>query len=104
MREPGLPIEVSHEPLEFADMDGLSLLAEHAAPLALPFMTADAAADGGKIAARVDYLHGIAEIAFRQFADPVGNIVGYRAALAATRHLAVETALSLADSLRKCVV
>ena len=85
-------------------MDGLTFLAEHATPLALPLMSADAAADSGKIAAGVDYFHGVTEVTLRQFPYPVGYIVGDRTTFATSRHLAVETALSFADSLRKSIV
>ena len=99
MRQSGLAIEIGHEAFEFADMHSLTLLGKHAIALALTLVGAYATANCGQIAAVVDDTHGITEVAFGHLSDPVGNIIADRASLLASGHLAVETSLSLLDSL-----
>ena len=81
-----------------------ALLSEDAVAFALTLVGAHAAADGGEIAAQVDYGHGIAEISHRQFVNPCGDVVADGTALAALGHLAPQASLGFADSLRHCVV
>ena len=54
-------------------MDGLTFLAEHATPFALPLMSADAGRRQRKIAAGVDYLSW----RYRSYPSPVPYPVGY---------------------------
>ena len=68
-------------------------------PLALTLVRAYASAHGRQVALAVDYVHGVSEIAHRQFVNPVGNVLTDRAALAALRCLAVKASLCLVDSL-----
>ena len=92
-------VEVGNEAFQFAYSHRAFLLSEHAMPLALTLVRAYASAHGRQVALAVDYVHGVSEIAHRQFVNPVGNVLTDRAALAALRCLAVKASLCLVDSL-----
>ena len=96
-----LSVEVGKETLQTADLYRLAFLSEHAITLTLFLVRAYAAADGGQIADFVYHVHGFTEVALRQLMDEVGNIVAYGTALAALRHLAVQTALGLGDGFKR---
>ena len=93
-------VEVGHEALELSDVDVGAFLVEDAVALTLALVAAHAAAHCGEVAAGVDYRHGVAEVAFGEFGDPVGDVVADRAPFLALGHLAVEAPLCLAYGLR----
>ena len=62
-------------------------------------MTTHSTADGRQVALGTDNADGIAQIAFLQLVNPVGNIVADRTALLALGHLAMQASLCFFDSL-----
>ena len=99
-----ISVEVGYEALEFTNIDMAAFLCEHTIALALTFVAAYASAHCRQIAARVDYFHCVSEVAFGEFGNPVGDVIGNGAAFLTSGYLAVETALSFADSFGESVV
>ena len=95
---------IGYEAFEFAYIDVSAFFAEYTVAFALALMSADTSAYGGKIASVVNDLEGVAEVAFGEFGNPLGDVVAYRAAFLALGHLAVQAALGFPDSFGECVV
>ena len=90
-------VEVGDEPFEFADADAAVFFCQNAGGFALALMRTDPATHRRQVAAPGDDLAGFADIALRQGGDKQGNLIFDRAAGAAHRLGAIQTALGFGD-------
>lgn len=104
MCEASFGIEVGYETLEFAYVYMCAFLAKHTVALALSFMGAYTSAYCRQVAAAVYYRHGIAEVAFGKFGNPLRNIVADGASFFAPGHLASQTSAGFTYGFRYGVV
>ena len=85
-------VPVGDKTLKPSDADALALQAADTFGLALLFLRADAAADGGQRVGGGDDLVGGLKVALADLFEEAGDLDGHGAALAAGRVLAVEAA------------
>ncbi len=91
------PVPVGHEALQAADAHRLTLDAADTLALALVFLGADAAADGGQGTGSGQYLIGSLKVALGHLCDETGDVDVHGAAGTAGMVLALEAALCLID-------
>jgi len=94
-----LALPVGDEALEATDGHRVPLLGQHALDLALVFLRADAAADGGQDVGLLDLPRRLGELALPHETDEAGDIHGDGAALDARGPLALQAAAGLGDRL-----
>ena len=92
-------VKVGDKPFKLADADATVFFRQDAGGFALALMRADPAAYRRQVAAAGDDLAGFADISLRQGGDKQGNLIFYRAAGAAHRLGAIQTALGFDDGL-----
>lgn len=104
MAQSGVGVKIRHKSFQLSYVDALPGFCQHTMSLALLLMGAYAAADGWEVALAVDYVHGVAEIAFGQLAYPVGHLIADRTTLLAAWHFAFQTSLCLPDRFRQGII